>query len=320
MKCEINKSRFRGLCLAIFGVCIALVIFALFVNKDPSRYVAGIVTNHSIPRGGNSVSISQGFRLFLLGTFSGIIGGLMGMGGGVVKVYGLYIIFGQGLLLARSVSIITNVFIYGTASYKHLKTRGLVIKDVVELMIPGAVLGLVFGFLFGNIISVAWLKTLLGLFAIYCGLSMLRKIYIGRSTGNADLRHYDPMKYKTESKSNVAGAGFPMGAVMGLFGISGGVFGIPYQMRFLKMPIKHAIANTSMTSLVASLIAIPLIFWHESTHGHGIAKPIIMALWIVPGNIVGSMLGSHLTGVLPENFIRVCYVFIMLVIGIQLFF
>jgi hypothetical protein len=257
----------------------------------------------------------------LLGAFSGIIGGMMGMGGGVVKVSGLLIIFDQGLLLARSVSIITNVFIYGAAAYKYMQNKKLMVKEVAELMIPGAILGVVFGFVLGNILYVNWLQVLLGVFALFSGASMARKIYLAKVSGDDASSGYGPQEYKKESKLKVAGAGFPMGTVMGLFGISGGVFGIPYQKYFLRMPIKNAIANTSVTSFVASAVAIPVVFWQEAAHGqYGVATPIIMALWIIPGNIVGSLAGSHLTGFLPTDFIRMFYVFIMLAIGVRLFF
>jgi len=312
-------ARLRG--LALFGFCFALIAFAMFSKAGPQSDIPGIVAKYNDASMKFDFTFSQGIRLLLLGVFSGIVGGMMGMGGGVVKVSGLLIIFGQGILLARSVSIITNVFIYGSAAYKYIRKNGLLIKDVAELMIPGAILGVVFGFILGNLMYVSWLKILLGLFALFSGLSMLRKIYLSKTSDVYELPKYDPQEYKKESKLKVAGAGFPMGTVMGLFGISGGVFGIPYQKYFLRMPIKNAIANTSVTSFIASAVAIPLVLWQESTHGqYGISTPILMALWIIPGNILGSLAGSHLTGILPSDFIRIFYVLIMIAIGVRLFF
>lgn len=313
-----DTARFRGLML--FGVCFALIVFSMFSKAGPQSDIPGMAANYSDVSMKFDFTFSQGVRLLLLGVFSGIIGGMMGMGGGVVKVSGLLIIFGQGILLARSVSIITNVFIYGSAAYKYIRKNGLLVKDVAELMIPGAILGVVFGFVIGNLLYVSWLKVLLGIFALFSGLSMLRKIYLSKISDGYGLPEYSPQEYKKESKLKVAGAGFPMGTVMGLFGISGGVFGIPYQKYFLRMPIKNAIANTSVTSFVASAVAIPLVLWQESTHGHSISTPIIMALWIIPGNVLGSLAGAHLTGVLPSDFIRIFYVLIMLAIGVRLFF
>jgi uncharacterized membrane protein YfcA len=322
MKHHQTEEQIRHIGLVLFGICLVLILVAMFGSMGPrGNSVSGFVTTQSSVPVSFEFTVSQGVRLMLLGAFSGIIGGMMGMGGGVVKVSGLLIIFDQGLLLARSVSIITNVFIYGAAAYKYMKNKKLMVKEVAELMIPGAILGVVFGFVIGNILYVNWLQVLLGVFALFSGASMARKIYLAKVSGGASLSDYGPQEYKKESKLKVAGAGFPMGTVMGLFGISGGVFGIPYQKYFLRMPIKNAIANTSVTSFVASAVAIPVVFWQEAAHGqYGVATPIIMALWIIPGNILGSLAGSHLTGFLPTDFIRMFYVFIMLVIGVRLFF
>lgn len=245
----------------------------------------------------------------------------MGMGGGVVKTSGLLIIFGIEVLMVRTIALITNVFIYGSAAYRHAKSKGLILSKVAELMIPGALLGVAFGFIVGNVLNSLWLKSLLGLFALFSGLDMLRRLYFSSNTGDDDLPEYGPKEFQRESRIKIAGAGFPMGMVMGLFGISGGVIGVPYQRFILKIPFKNAIANTSITSFVASTFAVLLALWYEHSNGfYSVSTTIIMALWIIPGNVLGAQVGAYLTGFLPLKFIKLFYVFIMIVIGIRLLF
>ncbi len=306
--------------LAVLGVCVALILVAMFSTLPQPVQTSSVTAKYLYPPAEINISVSQGLRLLMLGLFSGIIGGMMGMGGGVVKASGLVIIFGLEVFLVRSIALITNVFIYGSAAYRYLKKNGLVIKEIAEIMIPGALLGVAFGFLLGNVMYSMWLQRLLGVFALYSGMDMLRRVYFSGNSGDA-LPKYGPEEFKKENKIKIAGAGFPMGTVMGLFGISGGVIGVPYQRFILKIPLKNAIANTSVTSFVASIFAIFFALWYEHTHGqYGISTPIIMALWIIPGNIVGAQAGSYLTDILPLKFIKLLYVTIMILIGIRLFF
>ena len=307
--------------LALLGVCAVLILVAMFSTFPEPVQTSSVTVKYNYPVQEINISVSQGIRLLVLGLFSGIIGGMMGMGGGVVKASGLMIIFGLEVFLVRSIALITNVFTYGSAAYRYLKKNGLVIKDVAEIMIPGALLGVAAGFLLGNLLYSMWLQRLLAAFALFSGMDMLRRLYFNRNSGDAQPLVYGPEEFKKENKIKIAGAGFPMGIVMGLFGISGGVIGVPYQRFLLKIPWKNAIANTSVTSFVASIFAVFFALWYEHTHGqYGVSTPIIMALWIIPGNIAGAQAGAFLTNILPVKFIKLFYVTIMIIIGIRLFF
>ena len=301
-------------------IVLVLVMSAMFNDEPPISRVSSLAHKYIYPpKDGLNVGLSQGIRLLLLGVFSGIVGGMMGMGGGVVKTSGLLLIFGVDILLVRTVALITNVFIYGSATYRNAKMEGLILRKVVELMIPGALIGVALGFLLGNVLHSIWLQRMLGLFAMISGLLMLKRLYFSNALGVDKV----PITENGEvvEKAKTAGAGLPMGFVMGLFGISGGVIGVPFQRFLLKIPLKNAIANSSVTSLVASTVAMVFALWYEYAYGqYGLSTPIIIALWIIPGNIFGAQLGAYMTGILPLRFIKLLYVIIMLVIGIRLFF
>ncbi|MGR3220145.1 MAG: sulfite exporter TauE/SafE family protein [Candidatus Anammoxibacter sp.] len=315
-----KQNRYMFIGAGMLVIVLALVMTAMFSDESPVRGVSSLAHKYIYPaKDGLNVGLSQGIRLLLLGVFSGIVGGMMGMGGGVVKTSGLLLVFGVDILLVRTVALITNVFIYGSATYRNAKKEGLILRKVVELMIPGALIGVVLGFIIGNVIYSIWLQRLLGLFAMVSGLLMLRKLYFSKplkifkmpDTGNDEVFE----------KGKIACAGLPMGFVMGLFGISGGVVGVPFQRFLLKIPFKNAIANSSVTSLVASTVAMVCALWYEYAYGqYGLSTPIIIALWIIPGNIFGAQLGAYLTGILPLRFIKLLYVIIMLIIGVGLFF
>ena len=49
--------------------------------------------------------------LVLLSIISGIVTGMMTMGGGLIQVSGMMMIFGYGIILVRPVVYITNIFL-----------------------------------------------------------------------------------------------------------------------------------------------------------------------------------------------------------------
>lgn len=315
-----HNSKYVFIALGLFIAALVLAISAMFSAEDPIIKVSHLAVQYATPTGGLDVSISQGIRLMVLGVFSGLVGGMMGMGGGIIKASGLLIVFGVDILVVRSVALITNVFIYGSATYRNAKKEGLILRKIVELMIPGAMIGVALGFILGNIMYSHWLQRLLGLFALVSGLEMLRRLYFTRALESFK-RVVASKRDEGVEKGKVIGAGFPMGMVMGLFGISGGVVGVPLQQFLLKIPIKNAIANSSVTSLVASVVAVICALWYESSYGeYGISTPIIIALWIIPGNVIGAQVGAYLTSILPARVVKLFYVVIMVVIGIRLLF
>ena len=95
--------------------------------------------------------------LFLgLGLLSGLVGGLLGLGGGVVLVPALlltflYMDFPAAKLMHMSVatSLATIVFTAGVATWVHHRRRHLS-WSLVGMMVPGIVIGSVFGGLSGK--------------------------------------------------------------------------------------------------------------------------------------------------------------------------
>lgn len=243
------------------------------------------------------------FGLVLLGTGSGILGGMLGMGGGVLKVAGLLLIFGYDMYLVRGVALITNAFVYGSASHRYRKA-GLMTPELTKLLIPSAILGVILGIIFGNYIGQRYLEKLLGLHALYVGTDMVWRMLKNKAE---EVKWNAPMDEK-----KVVGIGIPMGFSSGSLGIGGGVLSTPLQQMLLKVPLKNAIANTCYTAIFAcSFGGIVAIGYGVHGNYFNLWKPVLVCVSIIPGAITGGQIGSLLMKHFPVNVIRVIFAILM---------
>ncbi len=95
-----NKFKTSKLPIVIAAVFVVIVLMAMFHSQRPEtllpdRYIIDQSTQPFTyqPLILESVTFIEIFWLLILGFISGIIGGMLGMGGGLLKVSGLYLFF-----------------------------------------------------------------------------------------------------------------------------------------------------------------------------------------------------------------------------------
>ncbi|MBF0626959.1 MAG: TSUP family transporter [Magnetococcales bacterium] len=286
--------------------------------------------------------------LLLLGFVSGISGGMMTMGGGIIKVTGLMWFFGYGLLLVRPVAYLTNIFMYGAAVLRYQR-QGLLRFDQCKPLIPWAMAGMVLGYFIGNVMSKTAIQWLLGIFALLLGIKMLVEISESRSSGRkstdsildeetssrssdsafllwmqkyfGNQMHDDlPLPNLPNKTTRHGMLGLPMGIISGILGITGGVIEVPLQRYILRMPLRSAIANSATLVFFASMVGSVVALWHGvQTGSFELQTPILMALILTPGAFAGGMVGAWLTSVIPLNMLRWIYAALMFVIAVRMF-
>ena len=161
----------------------------------------------------------QYILLALTGAFAGILGGLFGIGGGVVIVPVLYLVFTQGGAdpeIAMKTAVGTSLATILVTSIRSLtahRKRGAVDFDVLKNWIPFIALGAVAGAGLARVISG---EALLAVFAIgVFGIAIQRL----RGPGTAAQAIFIPSAIQRV-------LGFGTGVVSALMGIGGGVIGV----------------------------------------------------------------------------------------------
>ena len=270
--------------------------------------------------------------LGLLGLFSGLVGGFMTMGGGIILVSGMFLFFGYGMLLIRPVAFVTNVFTYGASSWKNWQS-GLVQWELVKQLIPWALIGVIGGYFIGIALTDEWVGYLLGIFALVMGGKTLHEIFNHRDEyelelssdgdelvdGNPGAEHsvVEPIRENPVLRQSLLG--LPMGLVSGLLGISGGVVQVPLLRYLESIRWKSAIANSSIMVFSASLVAAITSLIHGTVIGaYDLMQPLGLALVLIPTSYLGGVLGAKWLKMVSVDGLKWLYAGLMLVIGVKM--
>lgn len=259
------------------------------------------------------IPLGWALELLLLGFVSGLVGGMMSMGGGVIKVSGLLLVFGYGMVIVRAVAFLINIFVYGAAAYRYNQRR-LVLWDKILPMLPFALGGVMFGYSMGIVIHPMWIKRLLAVIACFGALRLIVESVFNKQE--------TVIKYSgvnKEKSSTHAWAGLPMGIASGMLGISGGVIEVPIQNHFLNIPLRNAIANASTLIFVTSGLGAVISLAHGSLIGaFDLHIPLHITLFVIPGAVVGGQLGTRITRIVPLNLLRLICSVLMLFVAFHL--
>jgi uncharacterized membrane protein YfcA len=248
--------------------------------------------------------------LVVIGTVMGLFGGLLGIGGSVVMIPALVFAFGGNQHLYQASAMICNFFVGATAVAVH-KKADVLLTDVVKWLVPAAALGIIVGVAISNSRFFAGGKSYLltrifGLFMVY--VVIYNCLMFGRRAGGAN--GFDISRTRRSVPLTIL-CGLLSGISAGLLGLGGGSVCVPAQQLFLKMPLKRAISNSAAT--IASIALIGAFYKNITLpqHGIGIAESLKIAAVVIPGAVVGALLGSRSMHKLPSALVRVVFVLLM---------
>ncbi len=183
----------------------------------------------------------------VLGLASGLIAGLLGIGGSgilvpfAVLIFTLHGLGGEHVVhMAIATSLATVVFTSISSIYQHQK-QGDINWSVVLLIVPGIVIGSWFGPMLSAKLSSSTMAFIFGAFTAATGTHM---IWPKKS------RVTQPMP----SKSRVLSFFLVLGAFVGFIGTTGTSIINPYLDKH-GLPINKAVGTTSVISLPVALIA-----------------------------------------------------------------
>jgi hypothetical protein len=257
----------------------------------------------------------------LIGLLAGTLGGLLGVGGSVITIPGMAILFGTGenQHLYQAAAMTANLAVAIPAARRHTKA-GALNPDVLRWMLPAAILAIVLGVLasnltlFKNETGGLWLGRILAVFLVYVVVVNIRKLM--HLSAGKPRNHMDHAKV-TPIRSGSAGG--VMGLAAGLLGIGGGALAVPLQQTLTKIPLRNAIANSSFVMVFSAGIgaALKLATLEEHYPPTLDAEPAwqvaaMLALILAPTAILGSGIGAKLTHALPVQYVRFAFVLLMI--------
>jgi len=181
----------------------------------------------------------------LTGVLSGLLAGLFGVGGGVIVVPALILLFGHlgvggdwvaHLAVGSSLAAIVGT---GAASALAHHRRGGVRWDLAARLAPGIVLGAWLGAVLAGALPELWLKRVFAAFLAYVGVRMLAPVS-GRGAR--------PLP----GSLGLAAVGGVIGALSALVGIGGGTLTVPF-LSARGIPLRQAVGTSAACGLPIAL-------------------------------------------------------------------
>ena len=253
--------------------------------------------------------------LLSLGFCTGMLGGLIGIGGGVITIPALSLIFGKDIHLAQAASMNVVVFVALPAAYRHWR-QGEMSTRLLKYIVPFGIAGIIGGVFVNNLVPSYGMSKIFGAFLIYVIIANILKL-----TGRIREQH------ETEaviSISRGAAIGTPVGFGAGLLGIGGGLITVPLTQSFSRLRLPRAIAISSglmcFTSVVGAVVKDLTLHDLKGAGGDSlqVLEALQMAAWIFPTAIIGAWIGARLTHALPVNWIRAVFIVVLVVAAVKL--
>ena len=111
-------------------------------------------------------------QLALVGVAAGFLAGLLGIGGGIVMVPAMVLLFGFDQHVAQGTSLLVILPAALTGSYTHHRNGRLVLRDAA-LLAAGGVIGAVLGSVFALSLEDVLLRRLFAAFLLLSALRIL---------------------------------------------------------------------------------------------------------------------------------------------------
>lgn len=255
------------------------------------------------------------YILFIIvGLFSGLIGGLLGLGGGVITVPFLYFFYSYSknypskmMQIAVCTSLASSVITAAISSYFQMRNRAIHLH-LMKWILPTLVIGCVLGSLFAHHMSSHILGKIFGIMAALMGLYFF-------------FPKLPPLNIAEAPNRSLYFFSFLIGLLSSLLGIGGGSLAFPLLLGY-QIPAKNASATSSLTTFVSAGIGTIAYLILSSQ----ISEPFFTFGYIDLGAFISLSIGSvlsvpfgvKLSHTLPVTYIKRIFGGCLFIIGLSM--
>lgn len=266
------------------------------------------------------------FFITIVSIVAGLLGSLLGLGGGFILIPFLTLVLGINIKYAIGASLVSVIATSSGAAATYVKDRMTNVRLAIFLEI-GTTLGAITGAVLAAYIAPSSLYLLFAFLLVYSAFSMLRKkeIHLESTLIDSDALA-DRLRLHSEYPERAGGVMiayrvthaklglflmYLAGCVSALLGIGSGMLKVPAMDQAMKVPIKVSSATSNFMIGVTAATSAG-IYYMRGDIIPGLAGPIAL------GVLIGSQLGSRLLGNWSAKTIRIIFVVILVIAGIQM--
>ncbi|MFP4170350.1 MAG: sulfite exporter TauE/SafE family protein [Methanomassiliicoccales archaeon] len=254
--------------------------------------------------------------IIALSVLAGVVGSMLGLGGGVVIIPSLVLVFGLPMQQAVGASLV-GVIATSTGAACHYVQEGLCNVRLGMVLETATALGSSAGAALAIYANEGVLALIFSLLLIYSAVYMLRGFVSGRYGGrewpsmSGDYRDGfsgERVTYIPRRLPMGMLASFFAGSMSGMLGIGGGSVKVPVMHGWMGIPMKAA-AATSNFMIGVTALAGAVVYYSQ-----GIISPVITAL-VAVGVFAGAVAGSRVTAGVRPGSVRVAFALVLLALA-----
>ena len=263
--------------------------------------------------------------LFLISIAAGVLGSLIGLGGGVVVVPVLTLLFHVDIRLAIGASIVSVIATSSGAAAAYVRERMTNLRAGMFLEIA-TVTGALTGAYLTTVLPARVLFIVFGVVLAYSALATFQKRHADRPLSVSTDRIANAMKlhgsyfdeaqgrevaYKVVGTKPGLALMYVAGLVSALLGIGSGALKVPAMDLAMHLPMKVSTATSNFMIGVTAAASAGVYF------ARGQIDPIIAAP-VAAGVLGGAMLGARVLGKMQSKTIRLVFVIVLIVIAAEM--
>jgi uncharacterized protein len=246
-----------------------------------------------------------GLLMIAGGAAAGMFGSLLGLGGGVLIVPLLTLVFGLELREAVGVSLVSVIMTSSVAAGVYLERHVADLRLGMRLELFTAIGALVGGSI-AFLIDERWLAILFALLLVYVAVSMLRASDPVETPASGEIPPYEVHNLPL----GVVGA-TGAGVVSAMVGVGGGIIKVPLMHLAMGVPLRVSTATSNlMVGITAAASAVIYVI-------HGEVDPYVAGPTAI-GVFLGASLGSRIAHRIDIRILRWLFVVVLLYTAVQM--
>jgi uncharacterized protein len=267
--------------------------------------------------------------LALVAVAAGLVGSLTGLGGAVIVIPVLVILFGVPFPIAVGTGLMTILATSSTtgAAYLHDRLTDIRIGMFLEIAtVPGALVGATATVFLthANLDNALLIALGFVLLAIVPGSIARRNeelpsgvvpdrksLALGLTGEYHDQALGEDVTYQAANTDPALGVMFGAGFVSGMFGIGGGVFKVLALERYLRLPMKIATATSNFMIGVTAAAGAGILL------AAGYVNPLVAAP-VAIGTACGAFAGSRLLPGLRNRTVRLLFLPVIIILAVEI--
>lgn len=263
--------------------------------------------------------------IFAISVAAGAVGAMMGLGGGIIIVPVLTLLFGFDIRVAVAASAVSVIATSTGAAIAYLKEH-MTNTRLAMLLEVGTTSGALTGALLAGFLDQRYLFILFGVLMAYSAYGMFRarKMELPVQVEPDDLSrklrlegaYYDQalgheVRYQVTRTLPGLGFMYASGTVAGLLGIGAGVFKVLAMDQIMRLPIKVSTATSNFMIGVTAAASAAIYFVRGDVQAT-VAGPV--ALGVLGGALIGTRLMVRLKG----STLRKLFVPVLVILAAQM--